>query len=381
MRKIALAILFLTAALRAADPAPDFKSKYRVINVHLHCISPVEAGVRAEIEVDDRVGVSNVVVLDGGAPEGSLPAWIKLKQKFPDRLIVFYKLSFKHIDNPTFFADIVHEIDDAARQGIQGVKVWKDLGMYNRDAAGKLLRADDPRLDPFWNKCAELKLPILWHAADPKEYWFPLTYNSIHYGLRKEKDQFADRTVMPAWEQLLVQRETVMQRHPNLIVIGAHFGSMSFDLERLGRTFDRYPNFYVDTAARLRIIGRLNPPAVRDFFTKYQDRLLFGTDGGILAGGRKPSKTGNIYLYPPDDPNWIMIDPADRAAVRKWQDRSAFNYGQAFQYFETDTPGLEDPAHSGGPWLRFMGVKLPPDVLEKLYHANAERLIPGLAGK
>lgn len=375
---IGIVALLFASIVRADDAPTDYKSIYRVINVHLHCVTPTEEVLRAQFEVDERVGVVSDVILDGGSPEGTLPAWINLKKKFPDRLIVFFKLDFKHVDRPTFFSDIVSEIDDAVRQGIQGVKVWKDLGMYNRDAAGTLLRADDTRLDPFWNKCAELKLPILWHSADPKEYWLPLTYNSVHYGLRKDKDQFTDPAVMPAWETLLMQRETVMKRHPDLIVIGAHYGSMCFDLERLGKTFDHFPNFYADTAARARILARANPLAIRDFFTKYQDRLLFGTDGQILVSGRKQTNKGNIYLYPGDDPTLLKIDPSDPVKVKQWQDRAAFNYGQAFQYFETDRPGLEDPVHSGGPWLRFPGVKLPPDVLEKLYHANAERLIPGL---
>jgi hypothetical protein len=371
-------MLCVAPLVRGADTPAEYKSKYRIINVHLHCKSPTEEVLRAQFEADDRVGVVADVILDGGSPEGSLPAWIKLKQKLPDRLIVFYKLSFKNVDKPTFFTDIVTEIEDAARQGIQGVKVWKDLGMYNRDASGKLLRADDERLDPFWNKCVELKLPVVWHSADPKEFWLPLNYNSIHYGVRKDKDQFTDPTAMPAWEKLLLQRETVMKRHPNLIVIGAHYGSMSFDLDRLAKTFDQFPNFYADTAARAGIIGRLNPAAVRDFFTKYQDRLMFGTDGLTLLGGRKETKTGNIYLYPSDDPNWLVIDPTNRVKVKRWQDRFAiYNYGQAFQYFETDNRDLHDPMDPGS-WLRFPGIKLPPEVLEKLYHANAERLIPGI---
>lgn len=380
MRQVIILIVALVAqkALMAADGPEDFKSAYRVINVHLHCVAPTEGAIRAEIAVDDRVGVSSVVVLDGGAAAGNLSTWIDLKKKFPDRLIVFYKLRFNDVAKPTFFADIVREIEEAKAAGIQGVKVWKDFGMINRDGDGKLLKEDDPRLDPFWAKCAQLKLPILWHSADPREYWFPLTYNSVHYGLRKEQDQYYKIADMPPWEALLVGRENVMRRHPNLIVIGAHMGSMSFDLERLGKTFDQFPNFYADTSARLRILGRLNPVAVRDFFVKYQDRLLFGTDGGILSGGRKNNGSGNIFLYPSEDPNILVIAPSDVPRVKSWQDRAARDYGLGLQYFETDRPGLEDPMHSGGAWFRMNGIKLPPEALEKLYHANAERIIPGI---
>jgi hypothetical protein len=251
--------------------------------------------------------------------------------------------------------------------------------MYLRDGDGKLLKADDPRLDPFWRKCGELRLPVLIHAADPKEYWRPLTWNSLHHGLRADKDQHHLNPNMPSWEELIRQRDSLLKKHPKTVFIGAHMGSLSLDLKQLAATIDKYPNFYVDCAARQRILGRLNPPAVRDFFVKYQDRILFGTDDMVLFKGRKPARSGNISLYPSDDPDWLWVDPGDTAAVKRWQDRAAFDYSQYLQYFETDRLDLTDPNRSGGSWLRIPGVKLPPRVLEKFYHANAEKLIPGLA--
>jgi predicted TIM-barrel fold metal-dependent hydrolase len=372
-------LLVTTGILAAAEPAPPYKTRYRVINVHRHCVRPSEAFVRAEIEVLDRVGMTQVTVLDAGAPDGNLPDWMKLRKKYPDRLIVFTKLSLERVKQPTFFKDIVTDLERAAKMGVQGVKVWKDLGMYNRDADGKLLKADDPRFDPFWEKCGELGLPVLIHAADPKEYWFPLTYNSFHYGLRADADQHYLNAEMPSWDELMRQRDAILKKHPKTKFIGAHMGSLCLDLKQLERTFERYPNFYVDCAARQRILGRLNPDAVRDFFVKHQDRILFGTDDMVMFKGRKPSKSRNISIYPSDDDNWQWIDPADEKAAKQWQDRAAFDYGQYLQYFETDRSDLVDPNRSGGSWLRMRGIKLPPEVLEKLYHANAEKLIPGLA--
>ncbi len=122
---------------------------------------------------------------------------------------------------------------------------------------------------------------------------------------------------------------------------------------------DRYPNFHVDTAARLRILGRLNPHAVRDFFVKYQDRILFGTDSSVLYN----------------------VKASDPAAVKQWQDRAARFYSRHLEYFETDRLNLVEPYGYAKDWLRLPGVKLPPAVLEKFYHGNAERLIPGLKAK
>jgi predicted TIM-barrel fold metal-dependent hydrolase len=365
-------------SLPAGEEPAEYKSSYRVINVHAHCAVPSEEAMQAEFEVLDRVGVDRIVVLDGGSPEGTLPAWLKLREKYPNRLTVFMKLSFKRIAEPTFFTDIVRELESAAKSGVQGVKVWKDLGMYVRDPGGRLLKADDKRLDPFWEKCGELGLPVLIHAADPKEYWYPLTYNSFHYGMRPEKDQFYNDPEMPTWEELIERRNNILEKHPRTKFIGAHMGSLSFDLKQLEVTLEKYPNFSVDCAARQRILGRLNPAAVRDFFVKHQDRILFGTDGILLLAQRRPTGSANISVYPSDDPNWVMVDLANRAAVRAWQQREAESIGLYLKYFETDLPDLSDPSRSGGPWLKFPGIKLPAEVLEKFYHGNAEKLIPGL---
>jgi predicted TIM-barrel fold metal-dependent hydrolase len=372
-------VVNVSATLRAADAEPPYRARFPVVNVHQHCAVATEAAVRAELAVMDRVGVRTVVILDAGSPEGSLPAWLALKRKFPERLVVFLKISFARAKEPGFFKDLVSDLEAAAKGGVQGVKVWKDLGMYARDASGKLIAVDDPRLDPFWTRCGELGLPVLIHTADPREYWYPLTFNSLHYSLRAEGDQHYHNPEMPRWEELMRQRDRVLKKHPRTQFIGAHFGSLTLDLQRLAETFDRYPNFCVDCAARQRILGRLNPPAVRDFFGKYQDRILFGTDGLVVFKGRKPSKSGNISVYPSDDPDWLTIDTSDTAAVRHWQDREVRVYREYFRYFETDAVDLTDPSNSGGGWLRLAGAKLPPAVLEKFYHVNAERIIPRLA--
>jgi predicted TIM-barrel fold metal-dependent hydrolase len=364
-----------------ADPEVPYKTRYRVINIHRHCTLATEAALRAELEVMDRVGIETVTILDAGGPDGNLPAWLKLREKHPERLVVFWKPNFVRVKEASFFTELVRDLERAGKLGVQGVKIWKDLGMYLRDGAGRLLKADDPRLDPFWARCGELGLPVLIHAADPKEYWYPLTFNSVHYGLRADKDQHYHDPEMPTWEELIRQRDSILKKHPNTKFIGAHMGSLSLDLKQLGETLDKYPNFSVDCAARLRILGRLNPPAVRDFFVKYQDRILFGTDDLILLKGRKPGSSGNISVYPNEDPTCLWIDPDDTAAVKRWQERAAYDYGQYLQYFETDRLDLNDPNRSGGSWLRIAGVKLPPEVLEKLYHANAEKLLPALAGK
>jgi predicted TIM-barrel fold metal-dependent hydrolase len=375
--------LFLSFAASAPEDKerPLHKTSYRVINVHAHFDAPNEEALRTQLEVMDRMGVVAEVNLDVGRSDGNLPAWVELRKKHPDRLVLFAKFTLKdfaRIKEAGFFEDLVRELEREAKLGIQGVKIWKDLGMYIRDGSGALLKIDDPRLDPFWARCGELRLPVLIHTADPKEYWYPLTYNSLHYGARSEEDQHYRNPEMPRWEELLLQRNHVLAKHPKTTFIGAHFGSMTFELQQLAETLDRFPNFHVECAARLRILGRLNPQAVRDFFAKYQDRILFGTDGGVLLAGRKAGASKNITVYPVDDPEWVRVDPADADAVRRWKEKQALFYSRYFEYFETDRLDLVDPSGFAPESLRLRGAKLPAEVLEKFYHANAERLIPGL---
>lgn len=354
---IALLLMLPGSSLLAQDEQkPLYKSNYRIINVHRHCDTASEAAIKAEIEAMDRVGMDVAVILDGGQSDNKLPAWMEIKKKYPDRIVVFVNINFSRIKQPTFFDDIVRELAVAHRLGAQGVKIFKSLGMSIRDADGKLLKGDDPRLDPFWAKCGELGLPVLIHMADPKEYWYPLTYNSLHYGMKSEKSQYYHEKDMPTWEELIQQRDNILKKHPKTRFIGAHMGSLTFELQKLAETLDQYPNFYVDSSARTRILGRLNPPAVRDFFTKYQDRVLFGTDSTAL----------------------FNVDPKDSKAVAEWIDRGARFHGRHLEYFETNHLDLVEPYGYARDWLRIPGVKLPPEVLEKFYHANAEKLIPGL---
>ncbi|HLY72633.1 MAG TPA: amidohydrolase family protein [Planctomycetota bacterium] len=381
---IAAAILLAPSAAQEQKERPLYKTAYRVINVHSHWDKPNEAAAKAEVDIMDAAGVTAEVNLDVGRSDGTLPEWMALRKKFSGRILLFTKFTekdFERIREPGFFEGLVRELERSAKMGVQGVKIWKDLGMYIRDGSGETLKIDDPRLDPFWDKCGELGLPVLIHSADPKEYWYPLTYNSLHYGYRSEEDQHYKNPRMPRWEELIRERDSVVAKHPKTTFIGAHFGSMTFDLEELGARLDKYPNFHVECAARLRILGRLNPQAVRDFFSKYQDRILFGTDGIVLASGHKPGNGKNIVIYPVDDADLVRVDPANVEAVERWKERALRVYSRYFEYFETDRLDLVDPTGFAPDSLRLRGAKLPAQVLEKFYHANAERLIPSLAAK
>lgn len=350
-----------------ADKGNVYQSPYRIIDVHTHGAWPTLPALQAHFDVMDATGVDALTLLlfdpagfpfTGGWSEANLRAWLQLRRQFPERLNVFGTVDFgRAAKEPAFFQDIVTELEAAAKLGLQGIKIWKNLGMHHRDLSGALLKIDDSRLDPFWTKCGELGLPVLIHTADPREYWYPNTYNTFQYKIGNTS-KYHNHPDVPAWENLIQQRNHLLQRHPQTTFIGAHFGSLTSDLDALSDLLDRCPNFFVECGARLRFLYRYHPQAVRDFLIKYQDRILFGSDI-FLAGDEK-----------------VLANEESR---KRWRERQTRSYSDYLEYFETDhmvmVPGGYQPQ-----WLRLKGISLPPAVLEKFYHGNAERLIRGSFG-
>jgi len=116
---------------------------------------------------------------------------------------------------------------------------------------------------------------------------------------------------------------------------------------------DLYPNFYVDTSARIGEIGCHPAEEVRAFFMKHQDRALFGTD--LMLGWEVP----------------IGENEGELGAIERF-------YGAHWRYFETDRERIAYPGFPiQGRW-KVDAASLPDEILQKLYAGNAQRLIPGL---
>ena len=352
--------------LAAADVAMTgiHQSPYRIVDVHAHGAWPTAPVLRAQLDALDGVGVDvfTLVLFDatgwsykGGWSEKNLRAWLELRQQAPTRVNVFGTVDFgRAAKEPDFFRDIVTELEAEAKLGMQGLKIWKNLGMHHRDASGALLRIDDARLDPLWAKCGELGLPVLIHTADPREYWIPNSFDNLHFN-QGDTAKYHRSAQVPGWEELMQQRNRVVGKHRRTNFIGAHMASHLNSLDELSALLDEYPNLFAECGARLRFFYRFSPDALRAFYLKYQDRVLFGTDAWLIAD-EKPLQSAS--------------------SLQAWKERQMRFYSQYLEYFETD----HFVAVHGGfePWMRLKGLKLPPEVLEKFYHANAERLIRGM---
>jgi len=321
------------------------------IDAHVH-VHPAWAEVL--LEVMDAVGLTHVVnlgileVLDIPFREGMAA----FRRTLGDRLVYFTTPDFRDT-SPGFGERMADDLERRVEAGARGLKIFKELGLRHRDAADRLIPVDDPRLDPLWAKAGALGVPVLIHTADPVAFFQPLDeHNERWEELRLHPDWHFGGPGFPGHDDLLAQRNRVIERHPETTFIGAHLGNYPEDLAYVDRCLDRYPNFYVDTSARIGEIGRHPPEEVRAFFLKHQDRILFGTDLTLGWGA-------------------FEEEEAER------EDLDTF-YTAHWRFFETDEPQVEYPGYPiQGRW-KVDCLGLPDGVLEKLYVANARRLIPGL---
>jgi predicted TIM-barrel fold metal-dependent hydrolase len=328
------------------------KAKYPVIDVHFHMASSFATeedrkalAPETLIETMDLIGVRMIVNLDGGGRQLE-PMLDRYQRKYPDRFLNFSPVYFPpEIVSDDFLASRPAVLEEHVKKGARGLKLWKYLGLKTMDTSGKVIPPDDARLDPLWAKAGELGIPVLWHMGDPAPFFQPINrFNERYEELRRFPDWSFYGPRFPIREALLKQRENVLRKHPNTIIIGAHMGDNADDLSYIAYLLDTYPNYYVEISSRLPELGR-EPNSARRFFIKYQDRILFGTDGGALIG------------------------------VNGWSLEKF--YRSHFEFLETDNEYFDYPmqgAVNQGRW-KIYGINLPDEVLEKIYYKNAEKIL------
>lgn len=319
------------------------RSKFPAIDAHNHLRKIVDKGLefmKEYVRKMDDCNVRAIVDLDGGWGE-TLDRHLDVFTKaFPGRFYVFAKVDLDRIAEPDFSAKAVAELERAVEKGAQGLKISKTLGLGAKDADGSYIRVDDPRLDPVWEKCGELKIPVTIHTSDPVAFFTPLDrYNERLEELIDHPNWMFNKPEYYSKDDLMNQRFNVIERHPNTKFIGAHVGNLPENLELVGQWLDKYPNYYVDLSARLSELGR-QPYSARRFLIKYADRIVFGTDGNAMG------------------------QPIEEMYRLHWR------------FFESDDEYFDiSKSHKfQGRW-RVYGVFLPDDVLEKIYLTNFLKLV------
>ncbi len=248
--------------------------------------------------------------------------------------------------DPHYVEQTIKQLNEDFAHGAIAVKLWKNVGMQIRRSDGSFVMPDDALFEPIYKDIEKHGRTLVAHLAEPDSCWKPPDQNAEYLGYYKEHPAWYmyQHPDYPSKEKILAARDHLLEMNPRLRVVGAHLGSMESDVDQMARRFDKYPNFAVDTAARVRYLLDQPREKVRAFLIKYQDRVLYGTDLSLAV-------TGDT-----------------QAALKYWE----MTYTQDWKFFATDETVTKE-----GRTAR--GLSLPEPVLRKIFHENAVRWIPGIA--
>ena len=251
-----------------------------IIDAHIHYGDDAPELLALLAEFDIRLHNICVAQDSQGAWRESAERYHSLAQTNPRRYAWCTSFDLPRLDDPGYVDDVLAGLERDFAAGAVACKVWKNIGMEVRHPDGRFLHVDDPLLAPIFAWLAERGHPLLAHIAEPLDCWLPLREGSPHYGYysRNPEWHMYTRPDYPSHGELMAARDRVLAQHLRLRFIGAHLASLEYDVDVLAATLDRYPNLAVDTSARLFDLVVQDSAKVRAFITKYQDRILFGTD-------------------------------------------------------------------------------------------------------
>jgi predicted TIM-barrel fold metal-dependent hydrolase len=319
---------------RHSVPLPRFP----VIDYHNHLDAQDPKQV---IDIMDACGIEHIVNITMKVGDEALAMIERYRTADAARFSTIGWMDWTGVERVDFGAFVATSLDRLQRlveHGAVGFKFWKDLGLSVRDASGELVRVDDERLAPIFNKAGELGIPVMVHIGDPEAFFLPIDANNERYEeLAAHPDWSFDGSQFSKHD-LLEQRDSVFQRHPGTTFVAAHIAENSEDLQRVSAMLDANPNVVVDMSARASELGR-QPYSARKFFLRFADRILFGAD---------------------------LVPDVEM-------------YRLYYRFLETADEYFEYPTHASGQgrW-NIYGLDLPDDILRKVYRENALRLLPHL---
>lgn len=315
---------------------PILKAKFPFIDVHGHQYRMATQDLAPVVAAMDTLNLRVMVNLSGRSGDQLKQAVTNANTNYPGRFVVFANVDFNGVGNADWAKNAVAQLRQDVANGATGLKVYKSLGLRNTDVNGKRIALNDPRLDPIWALCGELGIPVLIHTADPKSFWDPFDGDNERWLELKTRPNRKRGANNPApWEQLIAEQHAMFKKHPNTTFINAHMGWFANDLAKLGELLDQMPNMYVGIGAIIAELGR-QPRFAKQFFIKYQDRILFGKDSW------KPEEFPTYFR---------VLESKDEY----------FPYHKKYHAF----------------WPMY-GLDLPDDVLKKVYYKNALKLVKGI---
>ncbi len=321
------------------------------IDAHVHLYKDDPAIVAFLDRLDLRI--LDICVIDDRDPyakglEPQRSDVLKVVHSTGGRAVLCTTFSPYDFEEPGFSRRAIRQLDADFAAGAIAVKIYKVMGMEMKSKAGKYVMPDDPAFEPIYKDIAAHHRTVVAHLAEPDSCWQapnPASPDYEYYRQNPQEYAYA-HPEWPSKAAILAARDHLVAENPNLRVVGAHLGSMEADVSQMAERFDRYPNFAVDTAARVPYFMLQPREKVRAFLIKYQDRILYATD--------------------------VVVMPADKteSALAAWNDV----YARDWKFFSTDQT-VEYKGHT------YRGLALPEPVLRKIFHDNAVHWLPGIMGK
>lgn len=308
------------------------KARFPVIDYHNHLDALDPSDV---LRAMDACGIEQIVNITMKTGDNALAIIEKFRAVDASRFSTIGWMDWSDVAQSDFVERTLRRLDRLVSRGVKGIKFWKDFGLTVRDAEGNVLRIDDERYAPIFERAAKLEIPVMFHTADPDAFFLPVDeYN----------ERYEELAAHPEWgfagshfskQELLDQRDRVFARHPETTFVAAHVAECGENLSRVTKMLETFPNVYIDISARAAELGR-QPYTARELFLKFADRILFGAD-----------------LLPEES-----------------------MYRLYFRFLETADEYFEYPSHASrqGRW-NIYGLFLPDDVLRKVYRENALRLL------
>lgn len=312
------------------------RARFPFIDVHNHQFGMPDMDLSTLITEMDKMNMAVMVNLSGQSGSTLKKSTDNIKGHYPNRFIVFANVDFRGVGEKGWGEKAAQQLEEDVKNGANGLKIYKSLGFSVTDINGKRVTVDDPRLDPIWDKAGALHIPVLIHTADPKPFWEPMDeHNERWLELATHPRRKRSDTDPAPWDTLIAEQHRMFQKHPNTTFIAAHFGWYPNDLAKLGALLDAMPNVMVEFGAVIAELGR-QPRMAKQFFTRYQDRILFGKD------------------------SWVPAEYETYFRVLETEDEY-FPYHKKYHAF----------------WAMY-GMGLPDDILKKVYYKNALRIVPNI---
>ncbi len=333
--------------LQAADEtAPAYESILK-IDSHSHMFEDLPA-FHALLQ---RINVRTINVCNNGTDGFLAPMHaiaVELYRKHPQTLPFESTFDLLRRNEPTYVQDVIAFLDRTFEQGAVGVKIWKEIGIDIKDRNGKFILPDDPLFDPIYAHIAKRGKVLHAHLAEPIDAWLPLDPDSSHYNYYSSNPEWHlyGKPHYPSHAAIIAARDRIMEKHPTLVVLGAHLGSLEHDLEGIAARLQKYPNFHIEVSARTRNLTRHPTEKVRALFLKYPDRILYGVDRGWKPFLRGPytdaQRMGHVN----------GLELIYRADYDYYAGKGEITYNNR----------------------KTQALNLPRSVLEKFYHQNAQRV-------